>query len=187
MSRVIDVTEPQLYRALERFLIEFSTPPVADDGRHVIPGDIDEQSLPPDNEFYMYAPIRSERQGTNIEEWHDTDDVAGQLEYVETVVQVDCYSSSLVHAMRRAHTLETMMRSEPAVRHLAPYGIVPLYADAPRNLSRVMDSGKYVPRWSVDLHIGYWRRVDSVQEYFTKVTVDVQNVDVRFPPEQADN
>ena len=183
MNKILKVSEPGLYEAMERFLIEFSTPPVPDDGRHVIPGDIDDQTLPPtDNEFFMFAPIRSERRGTNVRKWHATEDEVAQIEYVETVVQVDCYSASLVKAMRRAQTLETMMRSEPAVRFLAPFGISPLFADAPRNLSRVMDAGRYVPRWSVDLHVGYWRRVDVHTEYFETAHIDIHNVDVRFPP-----
>jgi hypothetical protein len=183
MTRVIEVTEPRLYEAIERFLVQFATPPVPDDGRHVIPGYADDQTLPEgDNEFFVYAPVSSTRQGTNIEQWHDTEDVTGQKEYVETVIQVDCYSASPVYAMRRAQTIETMTRSEPAVRFLADYGVNPLYADAPRNLSRVIDSGRYVSRWAVDIHVGYWRRVDTQVEYFTSAQVDVQNVDVRYPP-----
>jgi hypothetical protein len=43
--------------------------------------------------------------------------------------------------------------------------------------------GKYLPRWSVDLHFGYWGSSQTIMEYFNAASVDLINADVRFPPE----
>ena len=178
----VSLTRATFWKSIEEFLIAFSTPAIADDGIHVIYGSADDQSLPPDNEFIVYTPISQSRRGRTFQEWHKTDDVIGWREYVEVILQIDCYSSSPVHAMSRAQTFETMARSEAGVDFLKARHIDCLYADSVRNLTNLLDSGKPVPRWSLELHVGYWKQLQTDQDYFTSADVDVINVDVRFPP-----
>ena len=177
-----DTTTAQIFQGLERFLIEFSQPKVADDGRHIIPGFVNDETLPAgDNEFIVYAPISARRHGTTIEKWMPSGDQIGWQEYHELIVQVDCYSLSPVKALSRAQGFERCIRTEAAVRFLEQYQLAPLYADDPRNLTGLMD-GKYVPRWSLDLHFGYWGSSETLTEYFNSAEVDLINVDSRFPP-----
>jgi hypothetical protein len=177
-----DTTSAQIFLGLERFLIEFAQPSVIDDGRHVIPGYANDETLPVgDNEFIVYAPISARRHGTTIERWLPLDQIRWD-EYHELVVQIDCYSSSPVKALSRIQGFERCIRTEAAVRFLEQYKLAPLYADDPRNLTGLMD-GKYLPRWSVDLHFGYWGSSETVMEYFNAEEVDLINADVRFPPE----
>lgn len=177
-----DITQAQFFRALEEFILKFATPALVDDGRHVIPGYVDDQSLPPDGgDFVVYTPIQMERQGTTIEKWRE-DDKVSWAEYVQATIQIDCYSTSPVRAFQRVSTLEMIARSEAAVNHFNSLHMDCLYAENVRNLSAVLDSGKYVSRWSVELSVGFWKEAATPMEYFQTASVDVANVDVRFPP-----
>lgn len=184
MSAVVDITEAQLFCGVEQFLLNFSTPPLAADGLHVIPGNANDQSLPADGgDFCIYTPIYFGRRGTNVEEWQaEPIDAVNYCEYVETVWQIDCFSQSMVNAQQMAQTFELIARSEAGVNFFKPLHIDCLFAENLRNLSLIVDSKKYVARWCFELHLGFWKQVQVPFDYFTSVDVNVVNVDVKFPP-----
>lgn len=184
MSAVVDITEAQLFCGVEQFLLNFSTPALAADGLHVIPGNANDQSLPADGgDFCIYTPIYFGRRGTNVEEWQaEPIDAVNYCEYVETVWQIDCFSQSMVNAQQMAQTFELIARSEAGVNFFKPLHIDCLFAENLRNLSLIVDSKKYVARWCFELHLGFWKQVQVPFDYFTSVDVNVVNVDVKFPP-----
>lgn len=184
MSAVVDITEAQLFCGVEQFLLNFSTPPLTADGLHVIPGNANDQSLPADGgDFCIYTPIYFGRRGTNVEEWQaEPIDAVNYCEYVETVLQIDCFSQSMVYAQQMAQTFELIARSEAGVNFFKPLYVDCLFAENVRNLSLIVDSKKYVARWCFELHLGFWKQVQVPFHYFTSVDVNVVNVDVRFPP-----
>ena len=181
----VTVSEPDLFQAVEDFLQVYAVPALKDDGRHVIPGYVNDQTLPPDDgDFCVFTPISAVRRGTNIEEWRKSadGDKVDYLEYFESVWQVDCYSTSPVRAMRCATSFETVVRSPVGVEFFKPKGIDCQFADSPSNLSGLLDSGKYVSRWMLTMHLGFWKRVSVDFPYFDTLTVNVKNVDASFPP-----
>lgn len=184
MSAVVDITEAQLFCGVEQFLLNFSTPPLAADGLHVIPGNANDQSLPADGgDFCIYTPIYFGRRGTNVEEWQAAPtEAVNYCEYVETIWQIDCFSQSMVNAQQMAQTFELIARSESGVNFFKPLFIDCLFAENVRNLSLIVDSKKYVARWCFELHLGFWKQVQVPFHYFTSVDVNVVNVDVKFPP-----
>ena len=103
-------------------------------------------------------------------------------EYVETVWQIDCFSRSMVSAQQLATTFELIARSEAGVNFFKPLSVDCLFAENLRNLSFVLDSKKYVSRWSLELHLGFWKQIQVSFDFFTSVNVNVVNVDVSFPP-----
>lgn len=184
MSAVVDITEAQLFCGVEQFLLNFSTPPLAADGLHVIPGNANDQSLPADGgDFCIYTPIYFGRRGTNVEEWQAAPtEAVNYCEYVETIWQIDCFSQSMVNAQQMAQTFELIARSESGVNFFKPLFIDCLFAENVRNLSLIVDSKKYVARWCFELHLGFWKQVQVPFDYFTSVDVNIVNVDVKFPP-----
>lgn len=184
MTAVVDITQAQLFAGVERFLIQYATPPIEDDGLHVIPGNANDQSLPADGgDFCVFTPIFFGRKGTNVEDWEtEPIDALRYSEFVETVWQVDCFSRSMVRAQQLAQTYELIARSEAGVNFFKPLYIDCLFAENVRNLSLIVDSKKYVARWSLELHLGCWKQVQVQFDYFTSATVNVVNVDVKFPP-----
>lgn len=178
-----DTTEARPWAALERFIAAFACPEIADDGLHIVPGFADEQSLPADgNDFAVFTPITETRRATNAQEWDGVAEKITELEYIEQAWQIDFYSGSPVHAMNRAQALEQMARTEQAVTFMRALHIDLQYADGLTNLTGILDAGKYVSRWAVTVHVGYYRKLKQTQEFFTAASVDVVNVDVRFPP-----
>lgn len=184
MAAVVDLTQAQLFAGVEQFLLNFSTPALTDDGLHVIPGNANDQSLPADGgDFCIYTPLFMSRRGTNSEDWNTAPaEAVNYAEYVETVWQIDCFSRSMVSAQQLATTFELIARSEAGVNFFKPLSVDCLFAENLRNLSFVLDSKKYVSRWSLELHLGFWKQSQVSFDFFTSVNVNVVNVDVSFPP-----
>lgn len=184
MAAVVDLTQAQLFAGVEQFLLNFSTPALTDDGLHVIPGNVNDQSLPADGgDFCIYTPLFMSRRGTNSENWNTAPaEAVNYAEYVETVWQIDCFSRSMVSAQQLATTFELIARSEAGVNFFKPLSVDCLFAENLRNLSFVLDSKKYVSRWSLELHLGFWKQIQVSFDFFTSVNVNVVNVDVSFPP-----
>lgn len=185
MAVVVDLTQAQVFKGVEQYILSFSCPELKDDGLHVIPGYVNDQTLPADGgDFCVYAPTAFIRRGTNVEGWRKTAEEAAvdYSEYFESLWQIDCYSTSPVRAMNRASGLETFVRSEAAVNALQKYSLSPLYGEGLTNLSGVFDSGKYVARWQLIARFGFWKKVSVEFPYFNAVDVRVINVDAAFPP-----
>lgn len=185
MAAVVDLTQAQLFKGVEKYILSFSCPELKDDGLHVIPGYVNDQTLPADGgDFCVYAPTAFIRRGTDIEGWRKTaaEDAVDYSEYFESVWQIDCYSASPVRAMNRAAGLETLVRTEAAVQLLSPYGLSPLYGEGLTNLTGVLDSGKYVGRWQLLARFGFWKKLSVEFPYFNAVDVRLVNVDAAFPP-----
>ena len=185
MAAVVDLTQAQLFKGVEKYILSFSCPELKDDGLHVIPGYVNDQTLPADGgDFCVYAPTAFIRRGTDIEGWRKTaaEDAVDYSEYFESLWQIDCYSASPVRAMNRAAGLETLVRTEAAVQLLSPYGLSPLYGEGLTNLTGVLDSGKYVGRWQLLARFGFWKKLSVEFPYFNAVDVRLVNVDAAFPP-----
>ncbi len=178
-----DLTTQKLLSALIDFCTTYATPALADD-MHVLAGFGNRITLPADgNDICIVTPISQTRSGTTIERYErDGPDTQELREYVDLDVQIDCYSTNLFDARQRAATLETVARSSVGVAHFLKYDIDCLYSDTVQNLSAVIDSGQYVSRWMLLLHLGYWKRVEVAQDFFSAVDVRLKNVDVHFKP-----
>ena len=183
MSAVKDVSQADILNALIKFCFNFAAPTLADE-MHVLDGFGNNRTLPKDgNDFCIVTPIRQARSGTNVERWKsDGDELMELAEYVDLDVQIDVYSTNIFDALERAQTYETVARSDFGVQHFAAFGIDCLYADDVQNLTAVMDSKQYVSRWTLVLHLGYWKRVKLAQDFFNTAIVDVVNVDSKFKP-----
>lgn len=179
-----DQTTARLSEALTAFCLNYATPPLLD-ASHVRLGFDNQNPLPSDgNDFCVVTPISQRRVGTNIERWdRQGEEVLELREYVEMSVQLDCYSTNLFDARRRAQTYETICRSSVGVEHFAEYDIDCLYSEDCQNLSGVVDAAQYVSRWMVMLTLGYWKRVAVPEDFFSAADLNIVNVDVQFKPE----
>lgn len=182
-----NVVQEQITEAFRSFLRKFSVPKyVNDDSAHLINGFANDMGLPADgNDFTVFTPVSMVRRGTTIERYEPIDDSSELHEYVDLVVQVDCYSSSRFDARDRAQAYELIGRSSYGIEHFKRYGLDLQYVDGLQNLTAIMDADKYVPRWSVTFHLGFKRTLRITQDGFKFVTVNVANVDVKFPPKEG--
>lgn len=179
---VTDKTNDRLLLALREFLSTCATPALPDE-MHVIAGYQNSQMLPNDgNDFCVATPIQETEEGTPIQTFDAVNDLVVLQAYHTVVVQVDCYSTTMFDAKDRANTYAVIASSEYGVNLFKQFDVDCQYADGIQNLTDVGDSGQYVSRWSVTLHLGYWKQVAIGQDYFNTANVNVINVDSRFPP-----
>ena len=179
-----DVTEMTFAKAMYAFLTEFSTPEL--DLEHIMNGFENDVTLPPDgNDFAVFRPLSVRRRGTNSETYEkdpDGRDIMTVGSYQEMLIQVDFYSKNWRDAQRRAQTIECVARSSYGPAFFNQFGLDCLYADEAQNLTAVMDSRKFVSRWSLILHVGHWKRVEIPQDFFTTAAPLVTEVGVKFKP-----
>lgn len=181
-----DLTVDQIERAMRAFLSTYALPKLPNtDKLHLLNGFLKNVGLPSDgDDFCVFTPITTERNGTTIESFDPGDEAVKLSVYFTIAIQVDCYSTDLISAPQRAQAYEAFARSSYGVQLFKSFGLDLQYADSLQNLTAVMDAGQYVSRWSLTLHFGL-KKVLQVQEpSFNSVSVDIANVDVKFPPKE---
>jgi hypothetical protein len=104
----------------------------------------------------------------------------------EITVQVDFHSSDTM-AGDFAQTVSTCLRDEFGVNFfagLAPplNGVVPLYADDPRQAPFVNAEGQYEYRWTLDVCLQIYQTVQVPSQYADSATVAVEDVNALYPP-----
>lgn len=179
---VSDTTPSKLIQSVREFCLTFSTPPLKDLA-HVIVGYTNNLTLPPDgNDFCVVTPISERRLHTTKETDLDEKDSVQLAEYLESVVQIDCYSTNRKDARTRCESYELVARSRYGVEHFKKYNVDCQHADICRNTTAILDSDQYVSRWTTTLTLGIWKQVEITQDYFTEIEPELINVDLKFKP-----
>ena len=118
------VKQEQITEAFRSYLRKFAVPPYAnDDARHLINGFANDLGLPEDNDFTVFTPISMMRRGSTIETHDAVSETSLLHEYVDLVVQVDCYSADRFTARDRAQAYELAGRSTYGADHFRAYGL----------------------------------------------------------------
>ena len=105
---------------------------------------------------------------------------------MKATVQVDFHGSDTT-AGDFAQTVSTCLRDEFGVDFFAALtpplnGVVPAYADDPRQVPFINDSQQYEWRWMLEVCLLVNQIVSVPQQYADSVSVDVVSVDATFPP-----
>ena len=123
---------------------------------HIFRAWVNRASLPPGtNEYAIITVIGEARRGSNVELFAfdpntEEDGVFTLEESKKIAVQVDFFGDE---AKRRANTLELLSRSETGARFFEPYGIAPLHADDPKEITGTDGSEQQVPRYMTTLYL----------------------------------
>lgn len=102
----------------------------------------------------------------------------------QATVQLDFHSENDTEAANMAQTVATLLRDDYGVTSFAnqPSGVVPLFADDPRQMPFVNDQQQYEWRWILEAKFQVNQQVTVSQEYADAVNVGLVEVDGRFPP-----
>lgn len=104
----------------------------------------------------------------------------------EATVQLDFHSEDETSAGNMAQTVSTLLRDEYGVEAFAnqvpPRGVVPLYADDPRQMPFVNDQQQYEWRWVLEARFQVDQQVSVPQEYADAVEVGLIEIDSHYPP-----
>lgn len=175
-----------LRQAVFDFIKTYAAPVVPEE--YVIWGNQNDITLPVTDDFILFSPLNAIRHGTG-EENYDPD--AGTITLAETIevpVQIDCYANSEsgsdgMDAFNRAQALETVSRSILGTRHFKKYGMSILYAENVRNMTYTDEDLRLHSRWSVTIHLSVRSVIQTTQEFFNSVGVQLVECDTRFKPQ----
>ena len=104
----------------------------------------------------------------------------------KVAVQLDFHSANLTDAGDMAQTVSTLLRDAFGTEQFANqdpnYGVVPLYADDPKQMPFVNDSQQYEWRWVVEAMLQANQVVSVPQQFADSVEVDIISVDAEYAP-----
>jgi hypothetical protein len=150
-------------------------------GTPVIRGPIN-RAAQPAADHVIITPTARRRLRTNVETDLDPYPSPGGSVLIEAgmqlAIQMDFYGTL---SGDWAAILSTIWRSEYAVNHLAP-DCAPLYADDGRMVPLTTGEEQYLERWTVTAMLQYNPVTTTLQQFADTATVDLINVDERYPP-----
>lgn len=181
MTLAVTITMTDVFTKIRSFLIDTNYG-IVPAGTRVLRGPINNAAQPADPHVIM-TPLLRRRIRTNQET--DVDPypapLPGEIRMeagMEVTIQADFYGPE---AETWAQTFATVWRSEYGVRHLAPT-LAPLYADDARMMPLVTGEEQYLERWLVRAVLQYNPVTVTPQEFAGSATVEIINVDERYPP-----
>ena len=181
------VSNSQFTEGIRQFLFQCAVPslPSID---CVFNGFENETVLPTrSNDFCVFTPLSYQPRGNVIEDWKRYADGLKLAQYMTAEIQVDCFSDSRVRARERAENFVLIASHSVGVEFFSRYGIDCQFAEGLRNLTQVLDSSKFIPRYSFTLRLGFWKKLNVKFEFFDHLNLDgVFNVDVRFPSDKEE-
>lgn len=151
-------------------------------GTRVIRGPIN-RAAQPSTDHVIITPTMRKRLRTNVEIDVDPfpspgDGTVGLEQGTQLTIQADFYGAL---SGDWAAIFSTIWRSEYACIHLAPE-CAPLYADDGRMIPLTTGEEQYLERWTVLAVLQYNPVVTTLQQFAGAATVDLINVDERYPP-----
>ncbi len=151
-------------------------------GTPVIRGPINRAAQPAADHVIITPTVRR-RLRTNVETdvdpYPSPGDGSVQIEAgMQLNVQMDFYGAN---GGDWAAILSTIWRSEYACDQLAPE-CAPLYADEGRMIPLTTGEEQYLERWTVSAVLQYNPVTTTLQQFAGTATVDLINVDERYPP-----
>lgn len=142
---------------------------------NILPAWPDREALP----FPSYAVItliNLGRRGTNSTDFTfdpNTEEDGELTESVmrETMVQIDFVGAD---AADNAGKFELLSRSATFCDFLEPYGISPLFADTPREMTKPDGTDQFAVRYVITLTISYWDETSVAVPWFDDATLTTE-------------
>lgn len=119
-------------------------------GPLVIRGYMNRASKPASWDYVLITPLNMSRLATNRHNWNGGEGISSITQPAQRRVQIDCYGR---FAAIWAKTLSTLLRDALACEFLEPYGITPLYAEDPKDLTALEGDEQIHPRYMLGLMI----------------------------------
>lgn len=151
-------------------------------GTPVIRGPMN-RAAQPAVDHVVITPTLRKRLRTNVETdvdpYPSPGDGTVQIEQgTQLTIQADFYGAQ---AGDWAAIFSTIWRSEYACKALAP-DCAPLYSDEGRMIPLTTGEEQYLERWTVSAVLQYNPVVTTLQQFAGAASVDLINVDERYPP-----
>lgn len=133
-------------------------------------------------DYAVIAIVGSVRHGTNTGETSVDENgnmvIKSMREYT---INIDFSSYDQLVIQNRGGTLETLGRSSISVDFFADKDISFLYSDDLQYLPFTDDAKQLMHRYRLVVHLSVWETTAINKEYFDKVEMRIENVDVHHP------
>lgn len=142
---------------------------------NILPAWPDRTALPM-HSYAVMTLIDVGRRGTNSTDFTfdpDTEEDGEESESVlrQTMVQIDFVGAD---AAANAGKFELLSRSARFCDFLEPYGIAPLFADTPREMTKPDGTDQYAVRYVITLTISYWDETSVAVPWFDDATLTTE-------------
>lgn len=139
-------------------------------------------TLPQTDDYTMYYFDSTQRVGTNVNEYTNTEVSINALQ--EQRVNVDFCGNDQSVVRTHATRLAVLGRSFISTDYFKKQGFNYNYADDMQYLPFTDENQQWVHRYRITLHLTEWDNVTLTQETAKEVVIDkVVNVDVAYPPQ----
>jgi hypothetical protein len=172
MTATVTPTQSDVFTALRTFILSLIS-------CEVVRG-LDNGVPMPLGGFIALTPLYQNRLSTNVDGYADPTPTTGSKtaqQATQSTIQIDCYGPD---SGDWAVMLSTMLRDEYACLSMAP-NVQPLHADDPKMLPIVDGEQQYEQRWAVTAVLQYNPIVSTPAQFFDAVSVDLVDVDVKYP------
>lgn len=144
---------------------------------HIIRGWQNRMHLPDNKHYVVLTLINAMRHGTNVHEWGQD----ATKFYVEFTVQIDFCGTDEQTVMQQVGCLTMYGRDAAAVDFFKKQGLTAHYAEDPRSAPFTDETAQFETRYIGELKLGYWFCNVRELDYFTRVQLRLENVDVHHP------
>jgi hypothetical protein len=145
MTYTPSITAAQVFTGLKAWLMD-----TLGLGTAAVVQELQNRSAAPKTGFVNMLHKTQKRQGANTVIYSGTGGTVTTTTPKDFQIQADCYGTA---SGDWANVIATMWQSPLAVAFLAPYGLTPLWADDPVELSGINGEEQYEERWIVLLHM----------------------------------
>lgn len=175
MTLAITPNEDDIYAAVKAYILGI----LPLDNAHVVKGVQNRAAMPTGPFAEMYIAT-AKRIHTNQDTWDPNDssptgitrESAWQLE-----MQVSLYGPA---SSDWGRIFAALWRDDYACQALAPT-CAPLHSDTPARAPLVTGEEQYLDKWLVRAQLQYSPVITTVDQFASVVTVDIVNVDVKYP------
>ncbi len=170
-------TQANIQKSLRNFLIDI----LVIDPQDIIAAQVNRVPEPNGADFIVFTPLRYERLETDIETFDGLSSLLNFRQPTKVTMQLDIHGPN---SAENASLVSTLFRSSLAVDLFEGYGlgVVPFYADDPKQLPFINAEQQYENRWVVEAAMQFNAQTSNIdQQSATTLDVGIISVDAEYP------
>jgi hypothetical protein len=168
MTYTPSITTSQVFTGLKAWLMD-----ALGLGSASVVQELQNRAAAPKAGFVNMLHKMQKRLGANTVDYSGPDETVTTTKPTDFQIQVDSYGTA---AGDWATVIAGMWNSPLAIAFLAPYGLVPLWADDPVELSIVNGEAQYEERWVTVLHMQFNPALTAAQTFLTKPSITILDI-----------
>lgn len=168
-----------MYKAVYDYILKFANPPI--EAANIYRGYPNRTALPSTNNYIVYTESNKQREGTNVTVYPDDNTLEDQATFLYTF-DIDFTSDNQDLALQWSMIFETLNRSHIATDFFKDKPCQFIRGNDTQLIPYVDDNRQYIYRYRCPIIVSKLEKVMIQQDYFSKVNLNIENVDEHHPP-----